>query len=119
MIFWEEKYVTPVLYYNSHRSIVTNHPRTMGRLWEYLCFNRSIRNQACIALIGRSKDDEERKQIAESFAGEISPDTFLKVHYEATKDSNHDFLYVDLHPKEPHMRFRKNFDQYLIVDEDT
>jgi hypothetical protein len=81
--------------------------------------NRSIRNQACIALIGRSKDDEERKQIAESFAGEISPDTFLKVHYEATKDSNHDFLYVDLHPKEPHMRFRKNFDQYLIVDDQS
>ena len=65
------------------------------------------------------KDDEEKKQIADSFAGEISPETFLKVHHEATKDSNHDFLYVDLHPKEPHMRFRKNFDQYLIVDEGT
>ncbi len=79
--------------------------------------NRAIRNQACIALIGRTKDDEERKQIAESFAGEISPETFLKVHHEATKYSNHDFLYVDLHPKQPHQQFRKNFDQYLIVDE--
>ena len=79
--------------------------------------NRAIRNQICSALIGRSKDDEERKQIAESFAGEISPETFLKVHHEATKDSNHHFLFVDMHPKQPYQRFRKNFDQYLIVDE--
>ena len=79
--------------------------------------NRAIRNQITSALIGRTKDDEERKQIAESFAGEISPETFLKVHHEATKDSNHHFLHVDMHPKQPHQRFRKNFDQYLIVDE--
>jgi hypothetical protein len=79
--------------------------------------NRAIRNQITSALIGRTKDDEERKQIAESFAGEITTETFLKVHYEATKDSNHHFLHVDMHPKQPFQRFRKNFDQYLIVDE--
>ena len=80
--------------------------------------NKAIRSQICTALIGRSRCADEMKVIAESFAGEISPETFLKVHHEATKDSPHDFLFVDLHPKEPYQQFRKNFDQYLIVNED-
>ena len=81
--------------------------------------NRSIRNQATSALIGRTKDLSELKDIAESFAGEIAPETFMKVHHEATKDSSHDFLLVDLHHKKgiQPSGFRKNFDDYLIVGE--
>ena len=80
--------------------------------------NRSIRNQATSALIGRCKDAKELKDIAESFSGEIDPETFMKVHHEATKDSPHHFLLVDLHPKPNQPSgFRKNFDEYLIVEE--
>ncbi len=81
--------------------------------------NRSIRNQATSALIGRTKDFTELKDIAESFAGEIAPETFMKVHHEATKESSHDFLLVDLHHKKgiQPSGFRKNFDDYLIVEE--
>ncbi len=79
--------------------------------------NRSIRNQATSALIGRCKCLKELKDIAESFSGEIDPETFMKVHHEATKDSPHHFLMIDLHPKPHQHQFRKNFDEYLIVEE--
>jgi hypothetical protein len=79
--------------------------------------NRAIRNQITSALVGRTKDRDEAKQIAESFAGEISPELFHEVHHMATKDSKHDFLFVDLHPKSNHpSQFRKNFDEFMIVE---
>ena len=45
----------------------------------------------------------------------VNKDEFLELHTEATKDSPHDFLFVDLHPKKTHpSRFRKKFNQFLI-----
>lgn len=41
---------------------------------------------------------------------------FIELYQEATKDSPHDFLFVDLHHKKgiQPSGFRKNFDEYLI-----
>lgn len=80
--------------------------------------NRSIRNQATTFLVGRTKDEQELKEVAEACAGEVSPEVFMAVYHEATKDSSHHFLFVDLHKKDHHpSMFRKNFDTYLIVED--
>ena len=78
--------------------------------------NRSIRNNASTFMIGRTKDAEELKEIAASCAGVVEPEVFYKVYEEATKDSPHDFLFCDLHPKKGQPVFRKNFDTYLFLD---
>ena len=78
--------------------------------------NRSIRNNASTFMIGRTKDAEELKEIASSCAGVVEPEVFYKVYDEATKDSPHDFLFCDLHPKKGQPLFRKNFDTYLFLD---
>jgi len=79
--------------------------------------NRSIRNNASSFMCGKSKDADELKEIASSCAGIIEPEVFYEVYHEATKDSPHDFLMVDLHKKDNHPSpFRKNFDTFLIVD---
>ena len=78
---------------------------------------KCIRSQATSALIFRTKSkDELYKDIAESFSGEIDPELFIELYNEATKDSPHDFLFVDLHHKKgiQPSGFRKNFDEYLI-----
>ena len=76
-----------------------------------------IRNQATSAILFRSRDLAEKKTIADSFSGEIDPETFIRVYDEATKDSPHDFLFVDLHHKPNQTQFRRNFDQYLIIED--
>lgn len=78
--------------------------------------NRSIRSNASMFMCGRTKDLEELKEIASSCAGIVEPEVFYRVYEEATKDSPHDFLLVDLHPKKGQPTFRKNFDTYLFVD---
>jgi len=77
---------------------------------------RVIRNQATSICLFRTKDRAELKQVSESFSGEVDPELFERLYDYATKDSPHDFLFVDLHKKEsqPSM-FRKNFDEYIIL----
>jgi hypothetical protein len=81
---------------------------------------KAIRNQATSICLFRTKDLSELKQIADSFSGEIDPTLFLELYDFATKDSPHDFLFVDLHkkPQQPSM-FRKNLDSYIIMETDT
>ena len=79
--------------------------------------NKSVRNNATSLCLFRTKDESELMKVAESFSGEVSIDTFLKMYEVATAEP-HSFLFVDLHKKEnqPSM-FRKRFDEYLIPDE--
>ena len=80
---------------------------------------KCIRNQATSICLFRTKDDSEKKQIAESFSGEIPIEKFMNLYDYATQEP-HDFMFVDLHkkPEQPSM-FRRNFDTYLIVSEET
>jgi hypothetical protein len=78
---------------------------------------KCVRNQATSICLFRSKDKSELKGVAESFSGEIETETFLELYEKATAESPHDFLFVDLHKKkEQASMFRRNFDEYLIVD---
>jgi hypothetical protein len=76
---------------------------------------KCIRNQSTSICLFRSKDVSEKKQIADSFSGEIPVELFLKL-YDVATEKPRDFLFVDLHkkPEQPNM-FRRCFDTYLIV----
>ena len=80
---------------------------------------KSVRNNAVSLCLFKTKDESELKQIAESFSGEIPTEKFIKLYENATEE-DYSFLFVDLHKKknQPSM-FRKRFDTYLLVDEDS
>ena len=78
--------------------------------------NKVIRNQCTSMIIFKTKDESEKEDIADSCAGEISKDQFLRVYDEAIGDgSDHPFLFVDLHRKPTHpSMFRRRFNEFLI-----
>ena len=82
--------------------------------------NKVIRNQCTSMIIFKTKDDKELEDIADSCAGEISKEIFLKVYEEAIGEgTNHEFLFVDLHRKKSHpgtggISFRKCFNDFLL-----
>jgi hypothetical protein len=79
--------------------------------------NKVIRNQCTSLLLFKTKDNAELIDVADSVGGEIDKETFLKVYETAIGDGkNHEFLFVDLHPKKPEMMFRKRFDEYIVPE---
>lgn len=80
---------------------------------------RCIRNQCTQLLLFRTKCAKELDDVADSCAGEISKETFMKVYdYAMETGGSHAFLFVDLHRKENHpSMFRVNFSDFIIVDE--
>ena len=76
---------------------------------------RAIRNNATqFAIVGKTKDEQELKDVYSSIAGEIEYDDFCQA-YEAGTDDRHNSLIIDFHPKRPEYRFRKNLDTFLDV----
>jgi hypothetical protein len=79
--------------------------------------SKCIRGNTTALAIGRTKSDKELDDIAEECGAEVSKETFLKVHQEATKDSKFDFLFIDFHKKDNHPScFRKNLDIFIIPE---
>ena len=77
--------------------------------------SKCIRGNTTSLAIGRTKSDKELEDIAEECGGEVSRETFLKVHNQATRDTKFDFLFVDFHVKENHPScFRKNLDTFIV-----
>lgn len=78
--------------------------------------NKVIRNQCMSMILFKTKDTTELNDIAESVAGEIDKDTFMKVYETAIGDgNNHEFMFIDLHRKPGHpSMFRKRFDEFII-----
>ena len=57
--------------------------------------NKVIRNQCTSMIIFKTKDESEKEDIADSCAGEISKQTFLRVYEEAIGDgTDHPFLFA-------------------------
>ena len=78
---------------------------------------KAIRNNATqMAVVGKTKDEGELKDIYSSVAGEIDYEDFVKGYEEATAEPHGAFV-MDFHPKKPHMRFRKNLDTYMDFTE--
>lgn len=74
---------------------------------------RAIKNNATqMVIVGKSKDEQELKDIYSSVSGEICYNDFTKAYEYATKEP-HSSLVIDLHPKKPYMRFRKNLNEFI------
>jgi hypothetical protein len=73
---------------------------------------RGIRSQATWLMLFKTKDIKELDEVADEASGEISKERFLEVYEEATNE-DHSFLFVDFHPKEKDLMFRKRFDHYI------
>lgn len=77
---------------------------------------KCIRNNATqLIIVGKVKDEQELQDVYSSVAGEIDKKDFMEGYNYATKEPHNSFV-IDLHPKKPHQRFRKNFNEYIIMD---
>lgn len=77
---------------------------------------QSIRDNVTHVLIFRTKNSNVVKQICEEISDDITEEEFLEAYDIATRDDEHDFLFVDFHPKRGReFKFRKNFDTYLVL----
>ena len=75
---------------------------------------KTIRGNATLLILFRTKSCRELDDIAEELACEIEKDKFLAVFEHAIKEP-HDFLMVDLFCKPWHPSvFRRNFDQFIL-----
>ena len=75
---------------------------------------KTIRNNATLLLLFRTKNCKELEDIAEEIACEVDRDTFMKV-YEHAMQQPHDFLMVDLFCKPNHPSvFRRNLDEFVL-----
>ena len=75
---------------------------------------KTIRGQATLLMLFKTKNDHELDEIAEEVAGEVSHRDFMKAYNAAIRDE-HDFLFIDLHRKKEHpSMFRRNLDTYLV-----
>ena len=75
---------------------------------------RTIRLNATQYLIFKTSDKTQLDQIYSAFANTVSRDQFEEVYREATGSDPHGFLYIDVVPKEPWMRFRNGFNKFLV-----
>tara|TARA_R100001015_G_C4623868_1_gene181805 strand:- start:926 stop:1852 length:927 start_codon:yes stop_codon:yes gene_type:complete len=77
---------------------------------------RAIRNNATqLIIVGKSKDEQELKDIYSSVGGEIDYEPFMKGYEYATKEPHNSFV-IDLHPKKEHpSRFRKNMNEFIVI----
>ena len=76
---------------------------------------RAVRNNATqLVIVGKSKDEQELKDIYSSVGGEIEYEDFMQGYEYATAEPYNSFV-IDLHPKTNHpSRFRKNMNEFII-----
>ena len=72
---------------------------------------RSMRQQLSNLIVFTNRDQKVMKEIAAECCSDLSPDEFLHLFEQATKDGGHDFLYCDFRKNE----FRKNFNTRLHI----
>ena len=79
---------------------------------------RALReNSTHSIIVGKSKDDKKQKQMYEEMGDGLTQEQFFALWEYATKDSPHDFLFLDFSKKkEVPSAFRKNFDTYLDIN---
>jgi|AntAceMinimDraft_11_1070367.scaffolds.fasta_scaffold23586_2 hypothetical protein len=78
--------------------------------------SKTVRTNLTQMMIFKNKSIKELKMIAEECAGEVNEEEFFKLYDRAILEP-HDFLMIDFARKKCHpSMFRRNFDQWLIVD---
>ncbi len=74
----------------------------------------AVRDNTTSLLLFRTKNDKVLKSIAEEVGDVVDEDACRAVYEAGTHHGEHDFLFIDFSPKEPHQRFRRNFEEYII-----
>jgi hypothetical protein len=79
---------------------------------------RTIRLNATHYAIFGTGDSTQLDQIYSCFANTVSREAFQEVYNEAIS-TPHGFLFIDVVPKKPFMRFREGFDTFLVVEKNN
>ena len=66
--------------------------------------------------IKNTKDKDKLKNTYKELADDLEEDQFYALLELATKDSDYNFLVIDYNAKCPRMKFRRNFDEFLILE---
>jgi hypothetical protein len=76
---------------------------------------RTVRNNATqLVIVGKTKDEQELKDLYSSVGGEIDYDQFMEAYKYATAEPHGSFV-IDLHPKKEHpSQFRKNLNEFIL-----
>jgi hypothetical protein len=75
---------------------------------------RQIRSNISSWVLFQNRNTGLKKQMAEELCGAISPETFLKLWDEATKD-DHTFFMIDTDAKDKRFRYRRNLNDLLVL----
>ncbi len=78
---------------------------------------RALRLNTMQYALWRTQDTREIKSIFEEVGGVVNWNTFIRLYDYATRDSLHDFLFIDLNAIDPNLMFRKNLDERILLDE--
>lgn len=76
---------------------------------------KPIRGNASHLAVWRTGNKKELELLAREQSGEVDEETFYKV-YNFVFDENakkHDFMFIDLAPKDGHTQFRKNYNELI------
>lgn len=77
---------------------------------------KAIRGNASHLAIWKTGNRKELELLAREQSGEVDEDTFFKVYnyvFDNPTASRHDFMFVDLAPKEGHTQFRRNYMEFI------
>lgn len=80
---------------------------------------RQIRGVVSIWILFRCKSKELQEQVAKELSFKCPPDVLMKVWDLATKDSPHDFIFIDYKENDLNNMFRKNFTHKICLDDIT
>lgn len=78
--------------------------------------SKSVRENSCLIAIKNTKDKDKLKNTYKELADDLEEDQFYALLELATKDNDYNFLVIDYNAKCPKMKFRRNFDEFLILE---
>ena len=76
---------------------------------------RAIRENVSLLALGKCKDDKQLEKIHQEIGADINLENFDKLFRYAT-ETPHSFLVIDFSPKTPEKQFRKNWDEYITIE---
>ncbi len=127
LILFDDNQDNPVLFGRGKKAAAINNFSILHRhkccsiIWSCQNFSaqygvpKSIRNNISLMCLWRNKSPMIQKEIAQQCSGSVEPEELIEYWNHATKDSRHDFLYVD-YEAEPPYNIRKNFNTLLTLE---
>lgn len=77
--------------------------------------NKQLQNNLSLLILFGNKSKEIKKKIAKEFDRVVEPDKFIELWDEAIEDAPWNFLMCDCDQKNPNKKFRKDFDEFFIL----